>query len=148
MIRTIFAIALAPGVAAAVYSTIEGYRDNSFAFTPLYFILMYVFTLLPAAGLLYVLKNEHFHKLWHYLVASLLFASVCTALFVTFSYRGLTSLGHYVGEFLGLWPLLVAGLFAGGASWLIQEAGLSIDPSLHIRLVLSRRSRRNSGGNS
>jgi hypothetical protein len=120
--RHVLMVVLAPGIAAALISIVSLVQGSSYIFVPMYFVFSYLYGLVPAALIVYLLNRMNLHKLWHYAVAGLAVAVVSTGIFVLATYRtGTPSVEFYFQQFTEYLEFLFIGPLAGAAIWIIAN---------------------------
>jgi hypothetical protein len=125
--RHVLTVIVAPGIAAALISIVSLLQGLSYIFIPMYFVFAYLYGLIPAALVVYLLNKWNLHKLWHYAVAGLAVAVVSTAIFVLGTYRtGSPSVEFYFQQFTKYLEFLLIGPLAGAAIWATNKSRLFV----------------------
>jgi ABC-type enterochelin transport system permease subunit len=84
--RTIAAILSAPGIAAVYISVFSLLNEGLLVLVPFYFVFAYVFSLVPGAIAILLMRKMRFTKLWQFAICGLIVSAICTAVFVVYAY--------------------------------------------------------------
>jgi hypothetical protein len=123
MVRATIAVLLAPAFIATLLTIANQLRGSRNSYTEIYFVFSYVFALIPGALAMVLLKKLHYRRLWHFVLAGILVAVVCTAGFIVQGYGGsISSFGAWLSYFLRAWQLLVIGPLTGVFVWVVSES--------------------------
>jgi hypothetical protein len=123
--RTIAAILSAPGIAAVYISVFSLLNEGLLVLVPFYFVFAYVFSLVPGAIAILLMRKMRFTKLWQFAICGLIVSAICTAVFVVYAYStNEPSFEFYAQESSELIELVIIGPLAGATTWVIMESKL------------------------
>ena len=125
LIRPTIAVLVAPLFAAALIAVLDWLlsgKPPDGTYASAFVVFAYLFATAPAAITILVLRKLNWRRLWHFLMAGVLVAFVCTSVFVWSVYAGsIDSIVDWVRYSMRFLPFLLIGALTGGVVWLLSE---------------------------